>query len=160
MIRYLFSSIKEAEIFARYSENCPKGAITVVGEKAENMGDFEDDVLVNIGYAVGNRVPVGALIEPMCAMNEEKHEAIRINSLLPIERRVCFTVDEFGKEPVREYPSIYDRELFNIAIKPHKKLYSVKIVGDRIDDGSMGKIDLVEMWKVAIGYIAEYLKEE
>lgn len=160
MIRYLIAMEREAELFKRFSEKCPVGSVEIIGIGAADMGQYnENDILVNVGYAGGYRVPVGALVEPSGAMNVREHEAIRIDSLFPIERRVCFTSDEFVMEPVAKYPAIYDMELFRIAQKPHKKLYSIKIVSDNLNESDCEEFNFEEPWKAVCGYLAEYLKE-
>lgn len=161
MIRYLIAMPREADIFERVSEKCPVGSIEIIGIGATNMGEYgKDDVLVNIGYAGGHRIPVGALVEPTHAMNAEEHEAIKIDQLFPIEHRVCFTSGEFVTEPIVTYRSIYDMELFKIAQQPHKKLYSIKIVSDNLDEKDCESFNEEAIWRVAAGYISEYLKEE
>lgn len=160
MIRYLFAMPREAELFVKVSEKCPVGSVEIIGIGATEMGEYDEkDILVNLGYAGGHRVPVGALVEPTHAMNAELHEALRVDQLFPIEHRVCFTSDAFVTEPAVKYRSIYDMELFKIAQQPHKKLYSIKIVSDNLDEAACEAFNEEAIWKVAAGYVAEYLKE-
>ena len=157
MIRYLVGTQKEADIFMKVYSECPKGSIEVVGVRGEYLGNTEeDDILVDIGYAAGYRVPVGAIVEPTCAMDVEKHEAIRIDTIFPVERRVCFS--GYTKEHFGKYRAIFDGRLFKVAHKPHKRIYSIKIVSQDMDgywDGDVHE----GAWKVIAGYLGEYLKE-
>lgn len=161
MIRYLIAMPREAEIFEKVSKMCPAGSVEIIGIGAVDMRPTdEDDVVVNIGYAGGYRVPVGALVEPIIAVDGKKQTAIGINPLFPVERRVCFTCDEFVTEPLAKYRAIYDMELYKIARMPHKKLYSIKIVSDSLNERACESFNLEDPWRVAAGYIAEYVKED
>lgn len=125
MIRYIFATQRERIEFGKVADMAPRGEISVLGD---GIPSGKEDVWVHIGYCKGDGVGVGALIEPSCVCKGK--EVIRIDSLFPIERRVCIT----GEPQIKVFPAVFDDDLFRIAEMPHKKLYAIKIVSRGIDD--------------------------
>lgn len=146
MIRYVFGTKNEALAFRSVQNLAPRGEICVLGDKFD-ISD-EDDI-VHIGYCEGDGVIDGALIEPLCAVDTKSKETIRVNSLFPLEHRVCFSGRDF---PFFDSPAIHDRVLFKIGELPHKNLYSIKIVRDekQVKEGS---------WIRAASLLLDYLRE-
>ena len=135
MVRYLIAMPREAEMFKKYSDGIPDGQIDIIGIGAENVDAAkytEDDILVNIGYAGGYKIPVGNLIEPAYAMDIKTWKALPIDRVFYIERRMCLTSSTFVEHPMSEVPHLYDMELFKIAKLPHKRVHSIKIISDHM----------------------------
>ena len=162
MIRYLIAMSREAEMFKKYSD-VSEEQIDVIGI---NAADFdadkytENDILVNIGYAGGYKIPVGTLIEPSFALDILTWEAVRIDAVFPIDHRICLTSNTFIEEPLCDGPSIYDMELFKIAQVPHDKLYSIKIVSDNLSEKDCEEINGKAAWAMAAEYIKKYVKKQ
>jgi hypothetical protein len=160
MIHYVFAMQREADLFWRLAEGkVPKGETDVIGINAVDKKTYDDDaILMNVGYAGGYKVKVGSIIEPLYAVNAYTRDIKRIDSLFHVERKLCFTSDAFVTAPMVDYSVIYDMELFKIAEKPYKKLYSLKIVSDNLDETDCEKFNEADPWNRAIDLIAEYLK--
>lgn len=105
-----------------------------------------DDILVNVGYCGGYRVPVGTVVEP-CMAGE-----YRTGEMVPLERHFdcvtypCLTADAFVTRPGNADPAIYDMELWKILQLPHTKLYCLKIVSDNLDEAACEAFDDREAW--------------
>lgn len=156
MIKYIFESEKEANMFRKNAEmTAPRGDILVYGEGITT----KDDTVVHIGYCSGHKVCCNTLVEPVYAVDVETREAIRIDSLFPLEHRICLSGEEFQSEPLIESPAIYDYVLFRIGSMPHKKLYSIKIVSDYMDEGERRKYNKEEPWNRVGEMLSEYLRE-
>lgn len=167
MIRYLLAMPREAEMFMKFADKVPKGFVEVIGINAVNMGEYgKDDILVNVGYAGGYKVPVGELVEPVSVISASKEpgKAPRFSGieftdrLFPLPHYTCFTCNEFVEEPVYEGAAIYDMELFKIAQRPHKRLYAIKIVSDNLCESDCEKFDDEGAWEKAAEYIAARLR--
>ena len=162
MIRYLIAMPREAEMFKKYSNGLPKGEVDVIGIGAiaiEEGKYTEDDILINIGYAGGHKIPVGTLIEPSFAIDAKTWDAAKIDHMFPLDHRLCLTSDTFVDEPIFEGPSLYDMELFKIAGLPHKELYSIKIISDNLSEKDCEEFNSVECWKTAIGILKMCLEK-
>ena len=167
MIRYLFAMPREAEMFKRFADKIPEGSIEVIGINAVDMGEYsKDDILVNVGYAGGYKVPVGELVEPVSviAVNTEDGKAPRFygieftDRLFPLPHYTCFTCETFVEKPVYEGASIYDMELFKIAQKPHKRLYAIKIVSDSLCESECERYNGEGAWDVVAELLAKHLR--
>ncbi len=169
MIRYLLAMPREAEMFMKFADKVPEGAVEVIGINAVDMGEYDkDDILVNVGYAGGYKVPVGELVEPVSviSVSKEPDKAPKFNGIaftdrvFPLPHYTCFTCDEFVEEPVYEAPAIYDMELFKIAQKPHKRLYAIKIVSDNLCESDCERFNDEDSWRSAVECIAARLRGE
>ena len=105
-----------------------------------------DDVLVNIGYCGGYKVPVGSIVEPCSAGSYRTGEIIPLARNLSLISYPCFTADTFVTEPLYVSPAIYDMELWKIQKLPHRKLYCIKIVSDNLDEAACEAYDSREAW--------------
>ena len=161
MIRYLLAMPREADMLRKYADQLPKGEIEVIGINAvDYTGGTENDVLVNVGYAGGYNVPIGTLVEPSVVYNMATGDAVRIDPLFLIERRLCFTSDSFVERPAVNLPSVYDMELFKVAERPHKRLYAIKIVSDNLNEKDCEGFNDEASWKTAAALISRFVKEE
>ena len=161
MIHYLLAMPREAEMFEKYSDGIPDGQIDVVGIGAVDLDESkytEEDILVNIGYAGGYKIPVGNLIEPAYAMDIKTWKAVPIDRVFYIERRMCLTSDRFVEEPMSETPHLYDMELYKIAKLPHKRVHAIKIISDNLNEKDCEEFDGEDSWKRAMSFVRTRLK--
>ncbi len=160
MIHYVFAMQREADQFWRLAEGkVPKGETDIIGINAVDMKTFDADaILMNVGYAGGYKVKVGSIIEPLYAVNAHTRDIKQIDALFPVERKLCFTSDTFVTAPMTDRAVIYDMELFKIAEKPHKKLHSLKIVSDNLDETDCEQFNEADPWNRVIDLIARRLK--
>ena len=105
-----------------------------------------DDVLVNVGYCGGYRVPVGSVVEPCMAGSYRTGETVPLTRHLSLISYPCFTADTFVTKPLDGSPAIYDMELWKITQLPHRKLYCIKIVSDNLDEVACEAYDSREAW--------------
>jgi hypothetical protein len=105
-----------------------------------------DDILVNVGYCGGYRVPVGSVVEPCMAGSYRTGETVPLTRHLSLISYPCFTADTFVTKPLDGSPAIYDMELWKITQLPHRKLYCIKIVSDNLDEAACEAYDSREAW--------------
>ena len=154
MIRYIFSSKRERIEFSKVEDIVPKGKISMIDD---GLPRNEDAVWVHIGYCSGEGLGVGVLVEPTHAYNSETGEMIRIDSIFPVERRICVTRKDENKKVRMNCPVVYDDGLFRIAEIPHKRLHAIKMVSRGADGGvNHGKDG---MWIRMADMLSRYLKE-
>ena len=161
MIHYLIAMPREAEMFNKYSDGIPDGQVDIIGIGAVDLDESkytDEDILVNIGYAGGYKIPVGNLIEPAYAMDVKTWKAEPIDRVFFIERRMCLTSDRFIEEPMSETPHLYDMELFKIARLPHKRIHAIKIISDNLNERDCEEFDGESSWKRAMSFIRTRLK--
>ena len=140
MIRILVAMEREAAALGVPCE--------VIGIGAENLPETsKDDVLVNVGYCGGYKVPVGSVNEPLFTGNAQTGEVEDLQKHFPCETRPCFTADAFVTEPLYECPAIYDMELWRIRGLPHSKLYCLKIVSDNLNEADCEAFDDKGAWE-------------
>lgn len=117
----------------------------------------EDDIIVNVGYAGGYRVPIGRVIEPTFALRYGTGEGEMIDHLFSeCERYRCYTADEFVTQPCSTLPAIYDMELARLEALPHKKLFALKIVSDKLNEKECEMFDSVESWGRVVKLLKQY----
>ena len=162
MIHYLIAMPREAELFRKYFDGLPAGEIDVIGINAvdlEQVKSTEEDILVNIGYAGGYKIPVGTLVEPSFVLDVQTWEAARIDPVFLLEHRMCLTSNTFVESPIYDGPSLYDMELFKIMSLPHKRVHSIKIISDNLCEKDCEEFNSDAAWKLAAELIKLYLKE-
>lgn len=140
MIRFLVAMEREAEALGVPCEIIGIGAADLPGTSGE-------DILVNVGYCGGYKVPVGTVVEPRFARNGSTGEVKDLIPHFPCETHPCITMDAFVTEPLYEAPAIYDMELWKIAALPHKALYCLKIVSDNLDEADCESFYDEEAWE-------------
>ena len=140
MIRILVAMQREADALGVPCE--------LIGIGAENLPETSpEDILVNVGYCGGYRIPVGTVVEPLFAGDAETEEVEDLQKHFPCETRPCFTSDTFVTEPLCQCPAIYDMELFKIRKLPHRELYVLKIVSDNLDEKDCEAFHDEEAWE-------------
>lgn len=153
MIYYIFAMPREAahiDVNNKY----------VVGINATDMIETTaEDTIVNIGYCGAYNVPVGTIIEPSEVYDINSGETARINKIFNCEDIKCYTSNEFVTEPVEEYPSIYDMELFKLTQYPHKRIHALKIVSDNLNEDDCEQYNDAEVWE-KIKQILEKFRDE
>ena len=154
MIYFLFAMEREAKMLEVPNKK-------IIGINGNNMPfTTDDDILVNIGYCGGYKIPVGTIIEPAFAIDAKTYEIARIDRLFNIPSCLCVTSDKFVEEPVdKEMACVYDMELFKVAQIPHKKLYAVKIVSDNLDEAACEAFNSESAWKNVQRMINKFIKE-
>ena len=115
----------------------------------------KDDILVNLGYCGAYKVDVGTIVEPSVVFDIKTRKKKHINKKFGVERIRCYTSDEFVTKPIANFESIYDMELYKIVQLPHKKVYSLKIVSDNLNEQDCENFNDSECWNK----IKELLKE-
>lgn len=140
MIRFLVAMEREAEALGIPCE--------IIGIGATNLpATSEDDVLVNVGYCGGYKVPVGRVVEPRFTENAGTGEVKDLIPHFPCETHPCITADAFVTKPVYEAPAVYDMELWKIAALPHKALYCLKIVSDNLNESDCESFNSEKAWE-------------
>lgn len=139
MIRILVAMEREAKALGVPCE--------VIGIGAANLPQTNpEDILVNVGYCGGYKIPVGTVIEPLFAGDAATEEVEDLTHHFPCEMHPCFTSETFVTEPLCNCPAIYDMELFKIRKLPHKQLYCLKIVSDNLDEKACEAFDDAAAW--------------
>lgn len=154
MVYYLFAMPREAEQLDVENK-------FVVGINAvEPPKTTTDDIIINIGYCGATAdIPVGTIVEPSEAYNAKTKDKIKIDRLFGCEDIKCFTADEFVTEPIEENRNIYDMELYKLAKLPHRKIYTLKIVSDNLNENDCEQYNDQEAW-AKIKNILEKFKDE
>ena len=153
MIYYLFAMPREAECIDVDNK-------FIVGINAVNVPQTtEDDIIVNIGYCGAYNVKVGTIIEPSEAYEVGSGNCAKIDRIFGCEDIKCFTASEFVTEPIVDHKSIYDMELYKLAQLPHKRIYSLKIVSDNLNENDCDQYNDAAAWK-KIQEILEKFKNE
>lgn len=141
MIKFLFAMQREANMI-----DVPNKYI--IGINGTNMPETtKDDVLVNLGYCGAYKVNVGEIIEPSEVFAIQGKQRRKIGHLFDVPRVRCYTSKEFVVEPIVNFESIYDMELFEITKLPHKKIYSLKIVSDNLNEQDCENFNDKECWE-------------
>ena len=73
-----------------------------------------------------------------------------------VDRYRCYTSHEFVTKPCTTMPSIYDMELNKLLTIPHKKLFSLKIVSDRLNERECEMFDSDESWGRVVKLLKTY----
>ena len=154
MIYYLFAMPREAEQLDIENK-------VIVGINAVDVPVLtEDDIIVNIGYCGATAdIPVGTIVEPSEVYDAKTGDKVKIDKLFGCEDIKCFTADEFVTEPIEENRNIYDMELYKLAKLPHKKIYTLKIVSDNLNEDDCEQYNDQEAW-AKIKNILEKFKDE
>lgn len=154
MVYYLFAMPREAEQLDVENK-------VIVGINAVDVPVLtEDDIIVNIGYCGATAdIPVGTIVEPSEAYDANTRDKVKIDKLFGCEDIKCFTANEFVTEPIEECKNIYDMELYKLAKLPHKKIYTLKIVSDNLNENDCEQYNDQEAW-AKIKDILERFKNE
>ena len=116
-----------------------------------------EDIIVNVGYAGGYRVPIGRVVEPSFALDYGSGEGILIDHMFSdVERYRCYTATEFVTRPCATLPAVYDMELAKLTKLPHSKLFSLKIVSDRLNEKECEAFDSDESWGMVVKLLKRY----
>ena len=159
MIKYLFSTEEVRGWFCKYSRGAPEGEVRIVGLGAGRLGETtKEDILVNIGYVGGQKIPVGTLIEPTRAIDVRSGEIVRVDPLFPIMSSICYTSERWVWKPICGGRAVYDMELFRIAESPHKKVHCIKIVGRSVDELKVKEMGDEGIWLFIGELLKKYLK--
>jgi hypothetical protein len=119
-----------------------------------------DDIIVNIGYCgATSDIKVGTIVEPSVVYDAKSGDSIAIDKIFGCEDIKCFTSDNFVTEPIEEAKNIYDMELYKLAKRPHRKIYSLKIVSDNLNESDCENYNDQEAW-AEIKKILEKYKDE
>lgn len=140
MIKYLFAMEREANMI-----DVPNKYI--IGINGTSMPQTtKDDILVNLGYCGAYKVDVGTIVEPNVVFDIKTRKKKHINKKFGVERIRCYTSDEFVTNPIANFKSIYDMELYKIVQLPHKKVYALKIVSDNLNEKDCESFNDKECW--------------
>ena len=131
----------------REAEKIQFDNIKVIGMNAIDLPKTTDsDTIINIGYCGSNNLKVSTIIEPDCAINLDSNEKFKIDRIFNFPSYPCYTSSVFVEKAHTDIPCIYDMELAKIAALPHKKLYSLKIVSDNLDEKAFDAYDPDSVW--------------
>lgn len=160
MIRYLIALEKELELFKKHSGELPEGRIDLIGIRAADIPTdiTDDDVVVNVGFAGGYKIPIGTVVAPRYVFDAETMRLKRMDSAFPIEGRICLTANRFVSKPYSDSASVYDMELYKIAEAPHKKLYALKIVSEILNEYTSVDYDDPKPWEKVGELIRNHVK--
>ena len=154
MVYYLFAMPREAEQLDVENK-------VIVGINAVNIPKTTiDDIIINIGYCGATPdVAVGTIVEPSIVYDIKTGDSRNIDKIFGCEDIKCFTSDAFVTEAIENNKNIYDMELYKLAKLPHRKIYSLKIVSDNLNESDCEKYNDQEAWK-KIKQILENYKNE
>ena len=140
MIKFLFAMEREADMI-----DVPNKYI--IGINGENMPiTTKDDILVNLGYCGAYDIKVGTIVEPNYVFDIKTRKRRVLNHTFNTKRARCYTSDKFVTKPMVKFESIYDMELFKIMQLPHKKVYSLKIVSDNLNEQDCENFNDKQCW--------------
>jgi hypothetical protein len=149
MVKYLFAMQREADMI-----DVPNKYI--IGINGTEMPETtKEDIIVNLGYCGGFNIQVGTIVEPSIVFATDSRKKRNLGHIFNTKRVRCYTSNEFVTKPIVNFESIYDMELYKIAEIPHKKLYSLKIVSDNLNEKDCENFNDKECWDK----IKELLKE-
>ena len=154
MVYYLFAMPREAEHIDVENK-------FVVGINAVDLPTTtNEDIIVNIGYCGATAdIPVGTIVEPSTVYDAISRDKANIDKLFGCRDIKCFTANEFVTEPIEECNNIYDMELYKLTKLPHKKIYSLKIVSDNLNESDCEQYNDAAAWE-KIRNILEKFKDE
>ena len=154
MIYYLFAMPREAEQLDVENKY-------VVGINAVDVPAVTDnDTIVNIGYCGATAdIPVGSIIEPSTVFDANSGDIARIDKIFGCEDIKCFTANEFVTEPIEDCKNIYDMELYKLAKLPHKKIHSLKIVSDNLNENDCEHYNDKVAWEKIKEILEKYKNE-
>ena len=149
MVKYLFAMQREADMI-----DVPNKFI--IGINGTEMPQTtKDDIIVNLGYCGAYDISVGTIVEPNVVFDLQTRKKKNINKKFGIDRVRCYTSNEFVTKPVVNFKSIYDMELFKISQLPHKKIYSLKIVSDNLNEQECENFNDNKCWDKVKGLLYE-----
>ena len=154
MVYYLFAMPREAE------QLDVENKIIVGINAVEPPVTTVDDIIVNIGYCGATAdIPVGTIVEPSEAYDANTGDKVSIDRLFGCEDIKCFTADAFVTEPIEENKNIYDMELYKLAKLPHKKIYTLKIVSDNLNENDCEQYNDKAAWAKIKDILEKYKNE-
>ncbi len=119
----------------------------LIGMNAINMPQTtSDDIIINVGYCGSSHLKIGTVVEPLEAINIDTGVKYSIDPIFNKPHYTCYTSSVFVEETDITEQCIFDMELAKIAALPHKKLYSLKIVSDNLDEDAFDAYDPDEVW--------------
>lgn len=153
MVYYLFAMPREAEHINIDNK-------FIIGINATNVPETtDDDIIINIGYCGAYKVPVGTIVEPSVVCCAKSGAVAKVDKIFEYKDIKCFTADDFVTSPIVDDESIYDMELFKLTQLPHKRIYSLKIVSDNLNEQDCEQYNDVDAWE-KIRKILENYKNE
>ena len=141
MVYYLFAMPREAEQVNVENK-------FIVGINAVDLPETtNEDIIVNIGYCGATAdIPVGTIVEPSVVCDAITGDRAEIGKIFGCRDIKCFTANEFVTEPIEECNNIYDMELYKLTKMPHKKIYSLKIVSDNLNENDCEQYNDAVAW--------------
>lgn len=150
MVYFLVAMEREAEMLEL--EN-----IYITGINATNLPETtDDDILVNVGLCGSYEEKPGRIVEPIISASTDHSDFLFIDHKFPVKRMPCITAPHFVTKHEAEYNCIYDMELYKLASLPHKKIYSLKIVSDKLNENCCEEFNSERSWRV----VNDLLKDE
>ena len=141
MIHILVAMEREAEALAL--------PCTVIGIGASNLPIIShSDIIVNVGYCGGDRIPVGSVVEPIVTIDADSWW---VDTLTPhfegVPKVPCISSSDFVAEPLVTGPAVYDMELSALAGINCAGLYVLKIVSDHLCEKDCEKYHDPAAWE-------------
>lgn len=109
--------------------------------------DLENSILINVGFVGSNNLNIGDVIlvnksygyhfdltpfgDPLY---HNAYSPYQLNTIESFKLLDCYTSDGFVTKTSIKEDTIFDMELNSIILFPHKKIYSIKIVSDTLDE--------------------------
>ena len=158
MIRLFIAMEREAEMLVPRLKDTLIETVDLIGIGGEEIPSTDyNDIIVNVGYAGGYRVPVGRVVEPTFSLDYLTGGGEMVDHVFhDVDRYRCYTAREFVTKPCTTLPSIYDMELNKLIKIPHKKLFSLKIVSDRLNERECEMFDSDESWGRVVKLLKQY----
>ena len=158
MIRLFIAMEREAKMLVPRIKDTLIQKVDIIGIGGTDIPDTEpDDIIINVGYAGGYRVPVGRVVEPTFSLVYGEGTGEIIDHVFhDVERFRCYTADDFVTKPCTTLPSIYDMELNRLLDIPHEKLFSLKIVSDKLNEKECEMFDGDEAWGRVVKLLKQY----
>lgn len=119
----------------------------LIGMNAVSMPKTtSEDIIVNVGYCGSSHLSIGTVVEPDRAINMDTGVEYKIDQIFDKPKYTCYTSSTFVEDTDITDQCVFDMELAKIAALPHKKLYSLKIVSDNLDEAVFDAYDPDEVW--------------
>lgn len=140
MIRILVAMEREAKSLGVPCE--------VIGIGGTDIPEIKpDDIVVNVGYCGGYKVPVGTIIEPLVSIDASSWWTEVLDQHFDCQKAACFSAKEFVTEPLTDKPAVYDMELSDLASVKCAGLYCLKIVSDNLDESDCESYNDEKAWE-------------
>lgn len=130
-------------------------------------------ILINVGLVGSNNLEIGEIISvrnsygyhfDLTPFGDELYTAYNspylLNKIEELKNIDCYTSDGFVLKTNIKETCVFDMELNSITLFPHKKLYSIKIVSDTLNEKLYNEFNYDKSIEETLKYIDIIIKKE